>query len=71
MKEIYLAMDANGLVFGYSCMPVIDSFGAWWHKNDAQYGIKDLESLGIDVTKFPLKHETPIKIRAVWEQINE
>ncbi len=71
MKEIYLAMDKDGVVFGYGDMPVVDSFGAWWHKKDAQYGIKDLENLGIDVTKFTIQHETPIKIRAVWEVCDE
>ena len=30
MKEIYLAMDANGKVFGYSDMPTLDRHGAWW-----------------------------------------
>ena len=71
MKEIYLAMDANGKVFGYSDMPTLDRHGAWWYKQNAQYNAIDLEKLGIDVTAFPLTHETPIKIRAKWEVVND
>ena len=69
MKEIYLAMDWNNLVFGYSNAPVLEngtwglSVGSVWHSGTL------LTKFGIDVTKFPISHETPIKIRAVWEVV--
>ena len=76
MKEIYLAMDKDGFVFGYNQFPVLGEFTGKWksvtHDRDTWYSpIEIAHYFGIDVTKFPLAHETPIKIRAVWEQINE
>lgn len=74
MKEIYLAMDWNNAVFGFDNMPIMPVIeNGVWMSNDGKgnYPPSALLKLGIDITKFPLTHETPIKIRAVWEQIND
>lgn len=72
MKELYLAMDRNNAVFGYSNLPCRGRLsGVWYEDTGKTYPPSALLKLGIDVTKFPITHETPIKIRAVWEVINE
>ena len=75
MKEIYLAMDRNGTIYGYDEMPEFNSTtGEWIPKKvmDAWINITMLmDYYGIDVAKFPITHETPIKIRAVWEVVSE
>lgn len=76
MKEIYLAMDRDGVVFGYNQFPVLGEFTGKWKSvtpnRDTWYSpIEIAHYFGIDVTKFPLTHETPIKIRAVWEVVND
>lgn len=71
MKEIYLAMDDDGDVWGYSNMPC-RGVGEWIADGGTIWRSETLLiNFGIDVTKFPIKHETPIKIRAVWEVVNE
>ena len=70
MKEIYLAMDRNLRVFGFEVKPVLSNNG-YWLSEFGSLSLFKLAKMGIDVTKFPLTHETPIKIRAVWEVINE
>ena len=66
MKEIYLAMDKDGKVFGFEIMPVLSNNGYWLSEFGSISPFKIAE-YGIDVTAFPLTHETPIKIRAKWE----
>ena len=69
MKELYLAKDRNGDINGYhASVPKLD--GGMWFPTDNSGSFLcayELMQLGIDVTKFSIKHETPIKIRAVWE----
>ena len=72
MKEIYLAMDKSGDIWGYSKKPIYDYESSQWvaHSNGTTLFRPEMfEHFGIDVTKFPLTHETPIKIRAVWEVV--
>lgn len=70
MREIYLAMDRDNAIFGFENMPVNEG-GTWMTDMGNVYPPRALVALGIDVTKFPLTHETPIKIRAKWEVVNE
>lgn len=71
MKEIYLAMDDCGDVWGYSNMPC-RGVGEWIADGGTIWRSETLLiNYGIDVTKFPLTHEKPIKIRAVWEVVND
>ena len=67
MKEIYLAMDATGAVFSFKEMPTL--FDGVWKGVKAEYVIDMFKEFGI--SKDKLTHEQPIKIRAVWEQIND
>lgn len=72
MKEIYLAMDKDGQVMGFSALPMLGEGGTWFCPEiGVWYNMNTLNFLGIDVTKFQLTHSKPIKIRAIWEQINE
>ncbi len=71
MKEIYLAMDVDKEVYGFDTMPTLKDDGMWWVNKGNSYDHYELMEKNIDVTKFPLTRETPIKIRAVWEQVNE
>ena len=73
MKEIYLAKDRNGDINGYhSSMPRLD--GKEWFPTDGSCNFlcaHELMQMGIDVTKFQLTHEQPIKIRAKWEVVSD
>jgi len=74
MKELYLAKDPNGKVYGFDKLPVFNTNVNEWRPKSTKdwwYNPEKLAEMNIDVTKFPLTHETPIKIRAVWEVINE
>lgn len=71
MKEIYLAMEKNGLIFGYTYQPRLDDNELWCADGNMIFSKAHMYAIGIDVTKFPLTQEQPIKIRAVWEQIND
>lgn len=65
MKEIYLAMDISGAVFRFNTMPTIEG-GVWKSTSERCEFVPDiLKEFGI--SKDRLTHETPIKIRAVWE----
>jgi hypothetical protein len=73
MKEIYLAMDSNKVVFGFDNEPFLRD-GYWARSRGNVYNREELLSyFGIDITiiQFVTSHETPIKIRAVWEVIND
>ena len=68
MKELYLAKDWNNAVFGFDNIP-INKNHTWMPSEGKIYSRAMLLKLGIDITKFPIQHETPIKIRAVWEVV--
>lgn len=72
MKEIYLAMDKDDRVYGYHDLPILHHT-EWLPQNQkgssGWLSTFDLIALGIDITKFPLTHEKPIKIRATWEVV--
>ena len=64
-------MYRNRAISGFDFMPKLVE-GYWARVKGKVYNEKDLaEIFGIDVTKFPLINKTPIKIRAVWEQVHE
>lgn len=71
MKEIYLAMDEGGRICGFEAMPYLRHGSWYWQSDTSWYDADELIELGVNVVAFPLTHETPIKIRAVWEQIND
>lgn len=71
MKELYLAMDDDGLIYGFDHMPILRD-GSWGNSvlGSPWYNLAELYRFGLrNIEEFKLKHETPIKIRAVWEVI--
>jgi hypothetical protein len=71
-NEIYLAMDKSGRIYGFDQMPVFNTNIDEWRPasiKDWWYSPGNLSAMGIDVTKFQITYETPIKIRAVWEVV--
>lgn len=73
MKEVYLAMDKDGRVFGYHSMPKLNTTTGEWIASKIMDGCINTHILmnryGIDATEYRYTHETPIKLRAVWEEV--
>lgn len=72
MKDIILTKDFNGgAISGFTFTPHVIN-GCYVCGNPGNYyTLERLTSLGIDVTKFPVTPETPIRIRQIWEQVHE
>lgn len=69
MKIFYLAKDKDGDVWGYSNPPVFKE-GTWWDFGNDIYNDTDMMGFGLDVTKFDIDWETPIKVRpTAWEEV--